>query len=643
MPENRPRRAGRLVGLFMAGVIALSAVAGGPLAVARAAELPAGGQTGATAAPAPAGAPNYLHTDGAKIVDSEGKEVTFSGASWFGMETNTLSPHGLWARSLDDMLDQFAKLGFNTIRLPYSSEIFAPDAMPTAIDYTLNPDLQKLNAIQLLDQIVMRAGQRGIKIILDRHRSTSDGQDKLWYTDEVSEQQWIDGWRFLAERYKDNDTIIGADLHNEPAGDATWGTDDLKTDWRLAAERAGNAIHEVNPNWLILVEGIEKTQDEFGGVLGWYWMGGSLQYARQYPVRLKVPNKLVYSPHDYGPGVWELQGWFMDPEFPGSLPKTWNYFWGYLVKENIAPVIVGEFGGRSMGDDAEGQWQRTLVQFLKDNRIGYLYWSYNGNSGDTGGILKDDWTSVEEEKMAVLRTHMGEKMAVNNPNAVNTSVAMPQVGPLRDVKLLHRDDTKEKWVKEMKPILHLSNKTGQPVDASNLEARYWFTAEGNDQIQQVKVAKAFAAMTQPVDIGKIHAELVRDQASDEGQGPVWYIKLTFDKGLLVPAKDTLGIELSVTKRDGSTYFLGNDYSFREYHWQVAREKVNLYRDGKLIWGKEPLTFRAEEKAKEELREQKLAEKAAAVKAAQDNAGNPVAAAGDALSQIGEFLQGLLPK
>ena len=50
--------------------------------------------------------------------------------------------------------------------------------------------------------------------------------------------------------------VIGADLHNEPHAPACWGCGDKALDWRLAAERAGNAILAVNPNWLIFVEGV---------------------------------------------------------------------------------------------------------------------------------------------------------------------------------------------------------------------------------------------------------------------------------------------------------------------------------------------------------------------------------------------------
>ena len=53
----------------------------------------------------------------------------------------------------------------------------------------------------------------------------------------------------LAGHYKGNPLVIGGDLHNEPRGQATWGDGNEKTDWRLAAERAGNAVLKANPDW----------------------------------------------------------------------------------------------------------------------------------------------------------------------------------------------------------------------------------------------------------------------------------------------------------------------------------------------------------------------------------------------------------
>lgn len=363
-----------------------------------------------------------LHTNGGSIVDAEGRVVHISGVNWFGLETSTFAPQGLWARSMDSMLDQIAQSGFNTIRLPYSDDIFNASNKPNGIDFQLNPDLQGLSALQIMDQVVERAGERNLKIILDRHRPNALGQSELWYTGQVSEQKWIDDWVALAERYKGNPTIIGADLHNEPHGPATWGDGNQATDWRAAAERAGNAVLQANPDLLIIVEGIEHQGND------WYWWGGNLAPAAQAPVELSVPGKLVYEAHDYGPGV-NQQSWFSASDFPQNLAGIWQSHWAYLKLQNIAPVLLGEFGGRSVAGDAEGTWQKTLVAYLQANQIDYTYWCWNPNSGDTGGILQDDWTTVNQAKLSLLQAYQWPLLGSPEPAASAQAIVAAYAGP----------------------------------------------------------------------------------------------------------------------------------------------------------------------------------------------------------------------
>jgi endoglucanase len=372
-----------------------------------------------------------LHTDGGNIVDADGRVVHISGVNWFGLETGTFAPQGLWARGLDSMLDQIAQSGFNTIRLPYSDQLFDPGSTPNGIDFQKNPDLQGLSGPQIMDQVISRAGQRGLKIILDRHRPTAQAQSELWYTSTVSEQRWIDDMVMLANRYKGDPTVIGIDLHNEPHGPATWGDGNPATDWRAAAERGGDAVLQANPDWLIFVEGIEHQADD------WYWWGGNLSLAGLLPVELSVPNKLVYEAHDYGPEVSD-QKWFHASDFPQNLVSLWNSHWGYLKESGGAPVLIGEFGGHSVGNDAEGVWQRTLLAYLQANGFDYTYWCWNPNSGDTGGVLEDDWTTVDPAKLALLQGYqwpmLGAPMpplavvAVTNayqPPAISSAPASP--------------------------------------------------------------------------------------------------------------------------------------------------------------------------------------------------------------------------
>jgi endoglucanase len=338
-----------------------------------------------------------LHTDRGNIVDAAGRPVTLTGVNWFGFETGTFAPDGLYTRNYKSMLDQMVASGFNTIRLPYSNALFRAGDTPN-INYEVNPDLKGLTGLALMDKIIDAATARGLMVILDQHRPDQYGQSDLPVTKTLSEQQWINDWVMLAQHYRNNPLVIGADLHNEPHGDATWGSGNPQTDWRLMAERAGDAVLQANPNWLIFVEGIDNYQGQH------YWWGGDLAAAKRYPVQLSVPNHLVYEAHDYGPSV-SYQTWFQAKNFPDNLPAIWERNWAYLKDQGIAPVLLGEFGGQSMGSDTEGKWQTTLVSFIKQHGISYTYWCWNPDSGDTGGILNYDWQTVNNAKLNVLRTY----------------------------------------------------------------------------------------------------------------------------------------------------------------------------------------------------------------------------------------------
>lgn len=340
----------------------------------------------------------YWHTSGSQILDSNNVPVRIAGINWFGFETANYVVHGLWTRGYKDMLDQIKSLGYNTIRLPYSNQLFDPGSTPNGIDFARNPDLAGLNGIQVMDKIVGYAGQIGLRILLDRHRPDSGAQSALWYTPAYPESRWIADWQMLARRYNGNTTVIGADLHNEPHGSACWGCGDAARDWRLAAERAGNAILSVNPNWLIVVEGVEAVGNDY------YWWGGNLMGAGSNPVNLAVANRVVYSPHDYPASVYG-QPWFSSPDYPNNLPAIWDNHWGYLWKKNIAPVLLGEFGTK-LQTTSDQLWFNALVAYLGvgTDRMGWTFWSWNPNSGDTGGLLMDDWQTVNQAKQGKLAT-----------------------------------------------------------------------------------------------------------------------------------------------------------------------------------------------------------------------------------------------
>lgn len=396
--------------------VALAAAAAGALIAGIVTALPASAATGGTGT-------GYLHTSGNKILDSTGATVRLTGINWFGMETDNKTFHGLWSSNpWRGQLDTMASLGYNTLRIPFSDDALKAGATATGINDFVNPDLVGNSPLQILDKVIAYAGTKGMRVILDRHRPTSAGQTALWYTSGVPESTWIADWQALARRYAGNTTVIGADLHNEPHAEGTnpaatgacWGCGDTARDWRLAAERAGNAILSVQPNWLIFVEGVscpsgglsnvwdnDTSNDEDCG-----WWGGNLSKAGDFPVRLSVANRLVYSPHEYATSVYH-QAWFDDPSYPANMPAIWDHYWGYLYKQNIAPIMMGEFG-TTLQANVDKIWLQELLKYTGTgvNGMSFTYWSWNPNSGDTGGIANDDWTTINQAKQSIIQPYL---------------------------------------------------------------------------------------------------------------------------------------------------------------------------------------------------------------------------------------------
>jgi endoglucanase len=414
---KRKRQKSKLYQKFVILTVAIAVFFGGILT-----KLPVANQSIAAVPPIPIQLP--LSTRGAKIVDAKGKTVLLRGINWFGMETEAHAPHGLWKRDYQEMLSQMKALGYNVIRFPYSVEALRSPNVST-IDYTIgsNAELDGKTPLEVMDLIIQAAEKQGLLILLDSHRLSDKQIPPLWYGDGFTEADWINTWKMLAQRYKNQTNVIGADLKNEPHGKASWGTSNLATDWRLAAERAGNAILGINPNWLIVVEGVADHVP--GQKLKHHWQGGNLEGVRRYPVRLSRPNKLVYSPHEYGPGVYKMPH-FAEKGFPGNMRSRWDTGFYYIARKKIAPIFIGEFGGRNVDTKSpEGIWQNQLVKFIAEKNLSYTYWSWNPNSSDTGGVLLDDWQTVDVPKQILLSKILPVKFIPPAIAVVNNSITSP--------------------------------------------------------------------------------------------------------------------------------------------------------------------------------------------------------------------------
>jgi len=279
-----------------------------------------------------------------------------------------------------------------------------------------------MNSLEIFDLAVSTCRANGLKIMLDIHSAETNSAGhivNLWYTDKISETQFIEALEFLADRYKDDDTVIAFDLKNEPHGKpnenkAIWNDSTDPNNWKSVAEKAGNAVLDINPNVLILIEGIEiypkdmVNNKDFSSTNSddyfFNWWGGNLRGVRDYPIDFGTPERnaqIVYSPHDYGPAVF-AQPWFDGEYTYESLQEDcWNENWFFIQQDNIAPILIGEWGG--FMTEPNLTWMTYLRTFIKENRIHHTFWCFNANSGDTGGLVKDDFRTWDEEKYAFVK------------------------------------------------------------------------------------------------------------------------------------------------------------------------------------------------------------------------------------------------
>ena len=359
---------------------------------------------------------------------------------------------------MHSMLNQIADHGFNLLRVPMSTQIILQwknkgsdkgsgvGEVNMMVNAYENPELTVeggvsgegqytlMYSFDIWNKAVEWCRENGMKIMIDIHSATSASmghQKPLWYDDNFSEDDWLEALEWFTEYYKDDDTIIAIDLKNEPHGKpeegtfAKWDDSKDKNNWKYAAEKGAMACLKHNPNLLIMIEGVEcypdfekgadwstpavdyAHYDEPSLIFGAWW-GGNLRGVKDHPVDIGQYNKqIVYSPHDYGPLVWSQKWFYMDDpsktfDRQSLLDDYWYDTWAYLIEEQKYPLLMGEWGGFiDKEHDPTGEnkhWMQELRDYMIDKHIHHTFWCFNENSGDTGGLVYDDFGKWDEEK-----------------------------------------------------------------------------------------------------------------------------------------------------------------------------------------------------------------------------------------------------
>jgi endoglucanase len=375
---------------------------------------------------------DWLHVEGTNIVDKYGNKVWLTGANWFGFNCRERMLLDSYHSNIVADIEIVADKGINVVRIPIATDLlysWSKGEYPSSTDTSYNnAALAGLNSFELFNFMLDNFKRVGIKVILDVHSAETDNMGHtapLWVKGSITEDIFKSSWVWVANQYKNDDTIIGFDLKNEPhtnTGDmkimsqsAIWDNSNSATNWKRVAQETAIKILDVHPNALIFVEGVEiypkdgLWDDEQTNTSPWTgnndyfgnWWGGNLRGVKDYPIELgKYQKQLVYSPHDYGPLVYE-QAWFKgdfttadDAQAKKILYEScWRDNWAYIMEDGISPILIGEWGGLTEGGDklleVNKKYLRAMRDYIVENKykVHHTFWCINIDSSDTGGLL----------------------------------------------------------------------------------------------------------------------------------------------------------------------------------------------------------------------------------------------------------------
>lgn len=234
-------------------------------------------------------------------------------------------------------------MGFNTVRVPLLYNLFMN---------TDEPPVFEGEGWELIDRLISWCREEGVLVVLDLHgapggqtginHDSGPGYPILFYVPRY-QRLTIALWREIARRYRDEPTILGYDVLNEPIA---FYHDISLLDPRLEPlyRRIVAAIREVDPHHIVILEGSH--------------------FANSFAM--------------------------FGPPFDDKLAYSYHKFWTYTTRAAVAeyldfslrykvPIWLGESG--ELSDD----WIRAFREMHERYGISWAFWTYKNL--DTGSSV----------------------------------------------------------------------------------------------------------------------------------------------------------------------------------------------------------------------------------------------------------------
>lgn len=321
------------------------------------------------------------------------KPFQLKGINWHGMESDCRVVHGLWKHPLSFYLNIVESQEFNAIRVPLSFEVMEDLDLSANMGCAQSEPLvtEGTTVSQFLDFLLEEAQKRNMFVLFDLHSIGGQITEMPW-TASVSEDRVVGAWRNFADRFGRHPAILGLEVKNEPHGPIS--TTDFHEHCAKVIEGIGDLFQGLyfidgtasstvdHPPWGGTFEGISGTCEE------------------DPLCRLGMGSRLVFAPHVYGPDVRGEQVSVEDDE-------TFERRFGFLTNHaffNTSAIVVTEFGG-FMREEDQSYFERWKAFVEKKNlSTGAFFWTLPPNSADTGGILLDDYETLNKQKLDFLHS-----------------------------------------------------------------------------------------------------------------------------------------------------------------------------------------------------------------------------------------------
>ncbi|GKT42658.1 glycosyl hydrolase 5 family protein [Colletotrichum spaethianum] len=391
-------------------------------------------------------------TRGRDIVNSRGEVVTWAGVNW-PMSGETMVPEGLEWASVDQILDNVESVGFNYIRMGYAIEmvdqIYDREGEDVPLEVAMITALGFVNGTKVTNEIVRHnpswtrettrfeiwsdiaaaALERGIFISPDVHVSKAswccshiDGN--AWFDDvHFNTTHWRRGLSYVANWAKAHPNIVSLSLRNEVR--ESWNVTNLYYNWETLVgnfSAGADAIHEANPDVLILWGGMQYGQDLSALTSGKnYLTAPCYKCTAIRDAARREPKVFDLDSHAWADKlVWELHLYKMsEDQDTGTCPiiEAGLYRSGFNAlgidkpaacnvtndcpkASRLTPVIFSEFGNGQDATLRNDTLQVCLREYTVKHNVSWMVWglagSYRVRSGaqgvpDTWGLTNYEW------------------------------------------------------------------------------------------------------------------------------------------------------------------------------------------------------------------------------------------------------------